>query len=76
MLREKLEKYLGKHIGIRLFDGNVYNGYLCKSGNKERFPNDPNLYIPKNYYFLVDKNDNVISCLFRSSHVIRLLVKE
>lgn len=34
MLREKLEKYLGKHIGIRLFDGNVYNGYLCKIGNK------------------------------------------
>lgn len=76
MLREKLEKYLGKYIGIRLFDGNVYTGYLYKSGNKERFPNDPNLYIPKNYYFLVDKNDNVISCLFRSSHVARLLVKE
>lgn len=76
MLREKLEKYLGNHIGIRLFNGNVYNGYLCKSGNKERFPNDPNLYIPKNYYFLIDENDNVTSCLFRCSHVTRLLVKE
>lgn len=30
MLKEKLEKYLGKHIGIRLFNGNIYNGYLYK----------------------------------------------
>lgn len=76
MLREKLEKYLGKHISIRLFDGNVYTGYLYKAGNKERFPNDPNLYLSRNYCFLVDENDNVTSCLFRSSHVTRLLVKE
>lgn len=34
MLKAKFEKYLGKHISIRLFDGNVYNGYLCKIGNK------------------------------------------
>lgn len=34
MLREKLEKYLGKYIGIRLFNGNVYSGYLYKIGNK------------------------------------------
>lgn len=53
MLKEKLEKYLGKYIGIRLFNGNVYSGYLYKSGNKERFPNDPNLYVPRNYYFLI-----------------------
>ena len=76
MLKAKFEKYLGKHISIRLFDGNVYTGYLYKSGNKERFPNDPNLYLSRNYYFLVDENDNVTSCLFRSSHVTRLLVKE
>lgn len=75
-VKKKLEKYLGKYIGIRLFDGDVYNGYLCKSGNKERFPNDPNLYVPRNYYFLIDENDNVTSCLFRCSHVARLLVKE
>lgn len=76
MLREKLEKFLEKYISIRLFDGKIYTGYLCKSGNKEHFPNEPNLYIPKNYYFLVDENDTVTSCLFRCSHVTRLLVKE
>ena len=53
MLKTKFEKYLGKHISIRLFDSNVYTGYLYKSGNKERFPNDPNLYVPRNYYFLI-----------------------
>lgn len=76
MLREKLEKYLEKYISIRLFDGKIYTGYLCKSGNKERFPNDPNLYIPRNYYFLIDENDKVTSCLFRCSHVVRLLEKD
>ena len=76
MLRAKLEKYLEKRISIRLFDGNVYSGYLYKSGNKERFPNDPNLYVPRNYYFLVDENDKLTSCLFRSSHVVRLLEKD
>ena len=76
MLKAKFEKYLEKFISIRLFDGKIYTGYLYKSGNKERFPNDPNLYIPRNYYFLVDENDNVTSCLFRCSHVVRLLVKE
>ena len=76
MLREKLEKYLGKYISIRLFDGKIYTGYLCKSGDRERFPNDPNLYIPKNYYFLVDENDTITSCLFRCSHVVRLIVEE
>lgn len=34
MLKAKFEKYLGKHISIRLFDGNVYTGYLYKIGNK------------------------------------------
>ena len=53
MLKAKFEKYLGKHISIRLFDGNVYTGYLYKTGKKERFPNDPNLYISRNYYFLI-----------------------
>ena len=76
MLKAKFEQYLGKCISIRLFNGDVYSGYLYKTGDKERFPNDPNLYIPRNYYFLVDENDNVTSCLFRCSHVVRLLVKE
>ena len=77
MLKAKFEKYLGKYIAIRLFNGDVYTGYLYKSGDKEHFPNDPNLYTPRNYYFLIEKdNDKLTSCLFRCSHVVRVLVKD
>lgn len=35
---------------------------------EEQFKNDPNLYIPRKLYFCI----NPQSCLFRSSHVIKL----
>lgn len=64
MKREKLEKYLGKIVEIILFDGDVVNGELHKTG-EERFKEDPNLYIPNNYYFLTEPQ----SCIFKCSHV-------
>lgn len=67
MKREELEKYLGKKVRITLFDKKVIEGELHKSG-EQRFRNDPNLYLPQKYYFLI----NPQSVLFRSSHVRKL----
>ncbi len=69
MTREQLEKDLGKEVELRLFDGTIITGVLRKTGESD-FKNDPNLYIPKNYYFVTEKGANVSkSCLFRVSHI-------
>ena len=67
MKREKLEQYLGKKVKITLFDGEVIKGDLHKTG-EEQFKNDPDLYIRQKMYFCI----NPQSCLFRSSHVIKV----
>ena len=46
----------------------IQEGYLRKSGD-ERYRNDPNLYLPKNYYFLTDDYGVCKTCLFRVSHI-------
>lgn len=66
MKRSDLEKYLGKVVTITLFDNEVITGELHKTG-EEKFKFDPNLYIPKNCYFLLPQ-----SCLFKCSHVKKL----
>lgn len=71
MNREQLEKYLKKKVKIKLFDGEEIEGYLRKSGEDD-FKNNPNLFIPKNYYFIVDDNLNCISCLFKVSHIKKI----
>lgn len=68
MNRKALEENLGRRIKVRLFDGAEYEGYLRKSGD-ERYRNDPNLYLPKNYYFLTDDYGVCKTCLFRVSHI-------
>lgn len=73
MTREQLEKYLNEKVKVKLFDGDVIEGYLRKTG-EEDFKDNPNLFIPKNYYFLVDDNLNCISYLFRSSHVKKIQI--
>lgn len=65
--RSDLEKHLGGAVTITLFDNEVITGELHKTG-EERFKNDPNLYIPRKWYFLTGPQ----SCLFRSSHVKKL----
>ena len=70
MKREELEKYLGKRVKITLFDGEMFEGELHKTG-EERFKDDPNLYIPQKRYFCI----NPQSCLFRSSHVTKIKQK-
>lgn len=69
MTREQLEKDLGREVKIRLFDGTEITGVLRKTGESD-FKNDPNLYLPKKYYFLSKKGTNICkSCLFRVSHI-------
>ena len=72
MNRKTLEESLGRRVKVRLFDGAEHEGYLRKSGD-ERYRNDPNLYLPKNYtlnyYFLVDDYGICKTCLFRVSHI-------
>ncbi len=67
MKREELEKYIGKKVQIIFFDKEIIEGELHKT-REERFIDDPNLYLPDKYYFLI----NPQSCLFRCSHVIKI----
>lgn len=73
MKRADLEKYLGKHVKIILFDGDIVLGYLHKTG-EEMFENEPNLYIPKNLYFvtLIKESNIAFSYLFKVSHIKKL----
>lgn len=70
MKRTDLERFLGKMVELKLFDGSMIRGCLRKTRD-EVFKNDPDLYLPKNFYFVTVNADStvVISCLFRSSHV-------
>lgn len=66
MKRSDLEQYLGKDVTITLFDNEVITGELHKTG-EEKFKYDPNLYIPRNCYFLLPQ-----SVIFKCSHVKKL----
>jgi hypothetical protein len=77
MIRKKLENYLGKMVTVVLFDSYTVTGILCKTGI-EKYKNNPNLYIPKNRYFIEFPHlinafgNHCISPLFRCSHVKKL----
>lgn len=73
MKREQLEKYLKEKVKIILFDGDELEGYLRKTGDDD-FKDNPNLFIPKNYYFVVNDESDCISYLFRSSHVKKIQI--
>lgn len=76
MNRKQLESNIGKNVKIRLFDGEIIEGYLRKTG-EEDFKGNPNLYIPKNLYFLTDSISNECrTCLFKVSHIRSLKVLE
>ncbi len=76
MNRKQLESNLGKNVKIRLFDGETIKGHLRKTGEEE-YRNNPNLYIPKNLYFLTDGISNECrTCLFRVSHIRSLKALE
>lgn len=71
MTRKQLEEYLGEKVKVQLNDGDNIEGYLRKTGESD-FENNPNLYIPKNRYFLTDGGLNCVSCLFRVSHIVKI----
>ncbi len=68
MTRIQLEENLRRNVKIRLFDGEVIEGRLRKTGEDD-FKNDPNLYIPQNMYFLTDELNTCRTCLFKVSHI-------
>lgn len=72
MTRTELEKHLGNRVKITIFDGTIIEGFLHKTG-EESFKNNPNLYIPHNYYFCTARgSQKPISCLFKVSHIREL----
>lgn len=73
MKRVDFEKYLGQLVSLKLCDGRNICGVLRKTG-EEAFRNNPNLYIPRNCYFVTKtKESNVCaSCLFRVSYVKKI----
>ena len=73
MTRTEFEKYLGQKVELSIFDGTVIRGTLHKTG-EEMFKNDADLYIPKNWYFCTDSNGECVSCLFRVSHVKKVVI--
>lgn len=70
MERSKLEKHLGQEVRIVLFDGDILEGELHKTG-EEIFNNNPGLTIPKNYYFVINR-EVPRSVLFKASHITKL----
>ena len=72
MKRDDLERYIGGNVEITLFDDKVIDGVLYKTGT-ERYKDNPNLYLRPKFYVL-EKGDD-FSCIFRSSHVKKLVSK-
>lgn len=72
MKKDIVEKYLGQKVEIKLFDGEIVRGEFHKT-REERYKNNPNLSIPKNYYF-VEFDFNNHSYLFRSSHIKKIIL--
>ena len=79
MNRKYIESFLGKEVKIKLFDGDIIIGELHKT-REQKFKNQPNLYIPKNYYFCIYSSINTLvktshvanSYLFRSSYIRKI----
>lgn len=64
----------GERVQIELFNGRVLTGFLEKTGD-ERFKNNPDLYLRKGYYCLIEtleSQDNVDFFIFRFSHVQKI----
>ena len=72
MNRKRLENFLGKEVEIVICEEDgILKGVLHKTG-EEMYKDNPNLYIPKNYYFISPLN----KFLFRTSHVLRIKEKK
>ena len=59
------ELEVATNVEVKLFNGVICKGELHKTG-EAMFKGDPNLYIPKNYYFTWNPHNNWV---FRSSYI-------
>lgn len=73
MTRSDLESHLKEKVEIKFFDGDIFKGFLQKTGTEE-FKRNPNLYLMHNWYFLTptENSTECISPLFRVSYVKKL----
>lgn len=73
MKRIELEKFIGKHVKVTLYDGDEYTGDLHQRG-EAIFKNNPNLNFKGSPYYLVTVHGTSQSkpFLFRSSHVKKI----
>jgi len=73
MDKNKIDKYLNKRVEITIIDGSILQGELHKTGELI-FKNEPNLYIPRNYYVLINPQTLQANkhTIFRCSHVHKL----
>lgn len=73
MRRKDLEKHLNEMMTVDIGAGRTFTGCLRKCGDT-RFKKDPNLYIPRNFYFLSsnEKSFDCVSWIFRCSHVKKI----
>lgn len=65
---------LFQKVKITLFNGDVYEGYLRKTGDQTTKKN-LNISIPKNYYFVSTSkfvNITVKKMIFRVSHIVTI----
>lgn len=72
MRKQEVDACLGRRVNVRLFDGSEYEGTLHATG-EEQFKGNPNLYLPKRYYFL-SEGMACISAIFCCSHVKKMEV--
>lgn len=72
MRKDILNSYIGKMVTIKLFDGEIITGELHKTG-EEIFKYNPNLYVPRGYYTLINPECYQI---FKSTHVNKIEVVE
>ncbi len=77
MKRSELEKYLGQHVRITLFNDSVEEGYLYKTRD-EKIKSNPNLYFPDKCYFTTETKTSreSNSRIFRCSHVKKIVLME
>lgn len=67
MIRAKLEEYLGKKVQLTIGEDHL-TGWLHETSE---YPQNPNMYWKRNYYFVSEEPDSDIPILyiFRCSHV-------
>jgi hypothetical protein len=65
-----VDAFIGKKVSVKIND-EIITGTLEKTGTI-KFKNDPNLFIPKNYYVVIDPETRWNSFLFRSSSIKKI----